>query len=87
MAALETDFAGLEYSVARTEETNRGREEVRECHVIVRPTGLRDAALWKGLMAICMVLCRRVVEGVESIEFRYYYSARPGLARIVGGSA
>jgi predicted transposase YbfD/YdcC len=70
MAALETDFAGLEWSVARTEETNRGRQEMRECHVIVRPSGLRDAALWKGLAAICMLLCRRVVDGVESVEFR-----------------
>src|SRR3954465_11035172 len=49
MAAMETDFAGLEWSVARTEEVNRGREEVRECHVIVRPGGLRDSALWRGL--------------------------------------
>ena len=36
----------LEWSVARTEEMNRGRQRVRECHVIVRPTGLRDVALW-----------------------------------------
>jgi predicted transposase YbfD/YdcC len=79
-AALETDFAGLEYSVARTEETNRGRDEMRECHVIIRPTGLRDAALWKGLTAICMLLCRRVVEGVESIEFRYYIGSFVGTA-------
>ena len=64
MAALETDFAGLEWSIARTEETNRGRQEMRECHVIVRPSGLRDAALWKGLAAICMVMSRRVVDGV-----------------------
>jgi predicted transposase YbfD/YdcC len=79
-SALETDFAGLDWSVARTEETNRGRQEVRECHVIVRPTGLRDAALWKGLTAICLVLCRRVVEGVESIEFRYYIGSFAGTA-------
>jgi predicted transposase YbfD/YdcC len=70
MAALEADFAGLEGSVARTEETNRGRQEVRECHVIVRPEGLRDAGLWVGLTAICMRMCRRVVDGVESVEFR-----------------
>ena len=79
-SALETDFAGLDWSVARTEETNRGRQEVRECHVIVRPTGLRDAALWKGLTAIGLVLCRRVVEGVESIEFRYYIGSFAGTA-------
>ena len=77
---METDFAGLDWSVARTEETNRGRQEVRECHVIVRPTGLRDAALWKGLTAIGLVLCRRVVEGVESIEFRYYIGSFAGTA-------
>jgi predicted transposase YbfD/YdcC len=79
-AALETDFAGLEYSVTRTEEPNRGREEVRECHVIAHPEGSRDAGLWKGLAAICMVLCRRVVEGVESIEFRYYIGSLAGTA-------
>jgi predicted transposase YbfD/YdcC len=79
-AALETDFAGLEYSVARTEETNRGREEVRECHVIARPTELRDARLWKGLTAICMVLCHRMVEGVESIDLRYYIGSFSGTA-------
>ena len=77
---METDFAGLEWGVARTEETNCGRQEVRGCHVIVRPTGWRDAALWKGLTAICMVLCRRVVEGVESIEFRYSIGSIAGTA-------
>ena len=79
-AALETDFAGLEYSVTRTEEPNRGREEVRECPVIAHPKGLRDAGLWKGLAAICMVLCRRVVEGVERIEFRYSIGSFVGTA-------
>jgi hypothetical protein len=79
-SALETDFAGLEWSVARTEEINRGRDELRECHVIVRPTGLRDAALWKGLAAICMVLSRRVVDGVEGVEFRYYIGSFVGTA-------
>jgi predicted transposase YbfD/YdcC len=79
-AALETDFVDLEWSVARTEETNRGRDELRECHVIIRPTRLRDAALWKGLTAICMLLCRRVVEGVEGIEFRYYIGSFVGTA-------
>ena len=72
MGAMETDFAGLEWSVAKTEETNRDREEVRECHVITRPKGLRDAGLWKGLATICMVMGRRVENGVESIEFRYF---------------
>jgi predicted transposase YbfD/YdcC len=80
LAALETDFAGLEWSVARTEETNRGRQEMRECHVIVRPSGLRDAALWKGLAAICMVMSRRVVGGVVSEEFRYFIGSFAGTA-------
>jgi predicted transposase YbfD/YdcC len=80
MAALEADFAGLEWSIARTEETNRGRREMRECHVIVRPSGLRDAALWKGLAAICMVMSRRVVGGVVSEEFRYFIGSFAGTA-------
>jgi predicted transposase YbfD/YdcC len=79
-SALETDFAGLEFSVAQTEETNRGRQELRECHVIHRPAGLRDVGLWTGLAAICMVLSRRVEDGVESVEFRYYISSFAGTA-------
>jgi predicted transposase YbfD/YdcC len=80
MAAMEDDFAGLEWSVARTEETNRGRQEVRECHVIARPEGLREAGLWAGLTAICMLMCRRVVDGVESVEFRYFIGSLAGTA-------
>jgi predicted transposase YbfD/YdcC len=79
--ALETDFAGLEYSVAWTEEPNRGRREVRECHVIAHPEGLRAAGLWQGLTAIWMVLCHRVAEGVESIECRYYIGSFVGTAQ------
>jgi predicted transposase YbfD/YdcC len=80
MAAMEDDFAGLEWSVARTEETNRGGQEERECHVIVGPEGRRDAALWEGLAAICMLMCRRVVGGVESVEFRYFLGSFAGTA-------
>ena len=79
--ALETDFAGLQYSMARTEEPNRGRQEVRECHVIAHPEGLRDAGLWAGLAAFCMVLSHRVVAGVESIERRFYIGSFAGTAQ------
>jgi predicted transposase YbfD/YdcC len=80
--ALETDYAGLESSVFRAEvESDRGRQTKRECHVIVHPQGLRDAGLWKGLTAICMVLSHRVVEGVESVECRYYIGSFVGTAQ------
>jgi predicted transposase YbfD/YdcC len=78
--ALATDFAGLESSVVQTVEINRGREELRECHVIVAPQGIRNAGLWTGLAAICMVLSRRLVEGFEQVEFRYYIGSIVGTA-------
>lgn len=53
----------------------------RELLVITHPQGLRDAALWKGLAAICMVLRRRVVEGVEEVEFHYYIGSFVGTAQ------
>jgi predicted transposase YbfD/YdcC len=67
--------------MARTEGSNRGRQEVRECHVIAHPEGLRDAGLWAGLAAICMVLSHRVVAGVESIECRFYIGSFVGTAQ------
>ena len=80
--ALETDYAGLESSVLRTEEeSNRGRQETRECHGIFHPEGLRDAGLWEGLTAICMAPSRRVAEGIERIECRYYIGSFVGTAQ------
>jgi predicted transposase YbfD/YdcC len=80
--ALETDYAGLESSVFQAEvESDRGRQTVRECHVIAHPKGLRDAGLWKGLKAICMVLTQRVAEGAESIECRFYIGSFVGTAQ------
>jgi predicted transposase YbfD/YdcC len=79
--ALETDYEGLESSVFRAEvESDRGRQTTRECHVIAHPKGLRGAGLWKGLKAICMVLTHRRVEGVESVECRYYIGSFVGPA-------
>ena len=85
MAAMEADFAGLGWSVARAEANNRGREEVRECHVIARPPGLRDAGLWKGLAATRMLMSRRVVDGAESVEFRYFIGGFVGTAEKTPG--
>jgi hypothetical protein len=49
--------------------------------VIAHPRGLRDAGRWKGLAAICMVLCHRVAEGVEGIGCRFSIGSFVGTAR------
>jgi predicted transposase YbfD/YdcC len=86
MAAMEADFAGLDWGVARTGETNRGRKGVRECRAIVRPAGPREAGLWKGLTAIRMPMGRRVVDGVEGVEFRYFIGSFAGTAEEYPGA-
>jgi predicted transposase YbfD/YdcC len=69
---LEEDFAGLEYSSDCTEEQGHGRSEAREVHTILNPPGIRDQALWPGLVAICMVVSLRDLAGKVSVEVRYY---------------
>ena len=51
--------AATVHTVDRTEEKGHGRTEIREVHTIVNPKGIRNAALWKGLLAICMVVSTR----------------------------
>jgi predicted transposase YbfD/YdcC len=69
---LEDGAPGVDFTECQTVEAGHGREETRPCCVITDPSGIRDAALWAKLTAICMVISARVVNGVASIEVRYY---------------
>jgi hypothetical protein len=65
-----TEFAGVAGRGAGTEETNRGRDERRDCQVRARPPGRREAGLGRGRAALGRVLGRRVGEGVARGELR-----------------
>jgi predicted transposase YbfD/YdcC len=86
-AALEADVrpAALRRHVAV--ETNRGRQERRECYVLPAPKTLPDFADWANLATIVMVLRITQVGGHESGEVSYYLSSLPPnvktLARLI----
>jgi predicted transposase YbfD/YdcC len=69
---LENGKPGVDYTEIVTEEVHGGRHETRTCRVMKNLSGIRDARLWVGLMAICMVTSQRVVNGVPGNEVRYY---------------
>ncbi len=48
--------------------------------MITDPKGIRDAGLWTGLTAICMVISERVVNGVAGSETRYFIGSVAGTA-------
>ena len=70
----------MDFTEAVTEEVRGGRQETRTCCVITNPSGIRDARLWVGLTAICMVTSERVVNGVPTSEIRYYIGSVDGTA-------
>jgi predicted transposase YbfD/YdcC len=70
--ALENGEPGVDFTEVVTEEVRGGRHEARTCCVIKNLSGIRDARLWVGLTAICMVTSERVVNGVPTSEVRYY---------------
>jgi predicted transposase YbfD/YdcC len=78
--ALDQGEPGVDFTECRTEEVRSGRQETRCCCVITDPKGIRDAGLWAGLTAIVMVISHRVVDGVESIEIRYFIGSSAGTA-------
>ena len=75
---LEHGEPGVNFTVSMTEEVRRGGHETRTCCVITNPNGIRDARLWVGLMAICMVTSERVVDGRAASEVRYYIGSVEG---------
>jgi predicted transposase YbfD/YdcC len=78
---LDSGESGVDFSEFQTEEVRCGRQETRTCCVITNPTGIRDIGLWTKLTAICMVVSERVVNGVSSIEIRYYIGSAQGTAQ------
>lgn len=70
----------------RTVEQKHGRIESRQYFTIDRPRGIRDAALWKDLRTICMVVSERQVgEEAATSEIRYYIGSKPGKAKEYAG--
>ena len=78
--ALDQGEPGVDFTECQTEEVRGGRQETRCCCVITDPRGIRGAGLWAGLTAIVMVISHRVIDGVESIEIRYFIGSMAGTA-------
>ncbi len=71
-------------SFYETYDEGHGRIETRRYWSSADVGGLRDAELWKGLRSIGMVEARRQVNGVTSVEVRYYLSSLLSDARQLG---
>jgi predicted transposase YbfD/YdcC len=78
--ALDQGEPGVDFTECQTGEVRSGRQETRCCCVITDPKGIRDAGLWAGLTAIVRVISHRVVQGVASIEIRYFIGSTAGTA-------
>jgi predicted transposase YbfD/YdcC len=78
--ALDQGEPGVDFTECQTEGLRQSRPETRTCCVITNPKGIRNAGLWTGLTAICMVISERVVNGVASSETRYFIGSASGTA-------
>lgn len=82
--ACEKDFAGLEHDTFETRERGHGREEYRCYNVLHHTSGLRGAADWTGLTTMGMCYSERTVNGVTSVESRYFIGSRKASAKVYG---
>src|SRR5947207_11850767 len=78
--ALDQGEPGVDFTECQTEGVRSGRQETRTCCVITAPKGIRDAGLWAGLTAICLVISQRVLNGVAASETRYFIGSVVGTA-------
>jgi predicted transposase YbfD/YdcC len=83
---LDDDFAGVEHSTFEEVEQGHGRQERRATFVIHSTEGVRDAARWRDLSTLCMVVSGRTVGGESTSEARYYIGSRRAPAQAYAGA-
>ena len=79
---LNFKYAALDYHQVTNKD--HGRIEIRECWSTSRQGYLkliRDRENWAGLQSIAMVVCRRLINGNETRQVRYYISSLPSDAK------
>jgi len=85
--ALDTDFAGLDWSFHEECYKGHGREEKHSVYTILNPAGIRDQELWKDLKAITFVYSERQELGKATTEAcRYYIGSRSAEAKVYAES-
>ena len=73
---VKVDFAGAKARRLTTTEAGHGREETRTYVQMPVPPGLAGAGRWAGLATLGVaMLCRRVRDGVETSDVRYFISS------------
>lgn len=74
-------FQGFEYDYAKTVDKGHGRIEIRECRVTSDPeliAYLGKTEAWRGLRTIVLGRNTRRIDGIDSVQNRYYISSLTG---------
>jgi predicted transposase YbfD/YdcC len=61
-----------------TVDVSHGRQEVRTYTLVTDLELIRDRALWRDLHGVCLAVNERTVNGVTSVEARYYIGSLHG---------
>jgi len=85
--AEAVDFEGVDHVYYKFEETNRGRQEIREVWVTNDVNWLPMLEDWKGLRSIMMVKTKRLVKSKLETETRYYICSMPAEAKLLKNAA
>jgi predicted transposase YbfD/YdcC len=79
--ASEKNFAGVEHDTHETREQGHGREEYRHYLILRLTDGIRNAEAWSKLTTVGMCYSERTVNGVMSVEVRYFIGSKIASAR------
>ena len=73
--ARQRDFRGLKHAESVQTEKGHGRVEVRRVTTLWELSLVRDASSWAGLSCIVEVQCQRTIDGVTSVDHRWFISS------------
>jgi predicted transposase YbfD/YdcC len=79
--ALANEYRGVKHSFWEGQERSHGRNEFRACYVFNAADVIADAAPWRDLKSVVMIVSSRVVNDQATDEVRYYISSRKASAK------
>jgi predicted transposase YbfD/YdcC len=83
-SAEAKEWRSLKHTYERTADADHGRLETRQCWALPLPKAISEFAdQWRNLRSIAMIEAHREINGVSSIERRYFITSLPADASLI----
>ena len=73
----------IPHTTVQTRDNDHGRLETRTCWALECPDWVEGFQEWRGLRSIACIESQRKIDGVTTVEYRYFISSLPPQAKVI----